>query len=189
VRALLSWGVVWICALGFALLVDKGVTHFSVPDYIWLSVNLTLFLYLLQRYVGQPMAAFLNTRGEGVAQELQNAQKQVAEAEKMREDVARRLDEVEGEMRELKERAEREGEAEAARIAEQACEEEERFLRRVEEEIGRREVETRTRLAEDAAELTAQLARELLQREMTDEDRRRVLDRSLVALSALRDKG
>ena len=187
-RSLLSWGVVWICALGFALLVDKGVTHFSVPDYIWLSVNLTLFLYLLQRYVGRPMAAFLTTRGEGVAQELQNAQKQLAEAEKMREDVAGRLDEVEAEMRELKERAEREGEAEAARIAEQAREEEERFLRRVEEEISRREVETRTRLAEDTAELTAQLARELLQREMTDEDRRRVLDRSLAAMNVLRAK-
>ena len=187
-RPFLSWGVVWICALGFALLVDKGATHFSVPDYIWLSVNLTLFLYLLQRYVGRPVAAFLDTRGEGIAQELQNAKEQLAGAEKMREEVARRLDELEGEMRELKERAEREGEAEAAKIAEQAREEEERFLRRVEEELSRREAETKTRLAEDTAELTARLARELLQQEMTDEDRRRVLDRSLAAMGILGTK-
>ncbi|MFV2071087.1 MAG: hypothetical protein ACC742_00355 [Thermoanaerobaculales bacterium] len=187
-KSFLRWGVVWICALGFALLVDKGVTHFSVPDYLWLSVNLTLFLFLLQRYVGRPVAAFLDTRGEGIAQELENAKEQLVGAEKMREDVARRLDEVEEEMRKLKERAEQEAAAEAAKIAEQAREEEERFLRRVEEEIGRREAETRDRLAKDTAELTAQLARELLQQEMTEEDRRRVLDRSLAAMGVLGTK-
>ena len=57
------------------------------------------------------------------------------------------------------------------------------------EEITRREAETRTQLAQDTADLTAQLARELLQREMTDEDRRRVLATSLDALGDLKRSG
>ena len=80
------------------------------------------------------------------------------------------------------------GEAEVAAISEQTTIEEERFLRRVDEEISRREAETRDRLAQDTAELTALLARDLLEKEMTDEDRRRVFERSLEAMTTIRGK-
>jgi F0F1-type ATP synthase membrane subunit b/b' len=88
----------------------------------------------------------------------------------------------------MKERAATDGEAEVAKISEQTKIEEERFLRRVDEEISRREAETRTRLAQDTADLTAQLARELLEKEMTDDDRQRVLERSLEAMTTIRGK-
>ncbi len=188
-KGAVGWSLVWICALGFAILVDRGVSHLGIPDYIWLSVNLTVFLYILQRFVGRPMAAFLDSRREGIFQELERAQEQLVEAEGLRGEVTRRLEEVEEEIGRLKERAVSDGEAEGKRIAEQARQEEERFLRRVDEEITRREAETRTQLAQDTADLTAQLARELLQREMTDEDRRRVLATSLDALRDLKRSG
>ena len=66
-KPVVGWSLVYVCALIFAVVVDKGVTHLGIPDYIWLSVNLTLFLYLLARFVGQPMGAFLESRGEGIA--------------------------------------------------------------------------------------------------------------------------
>jgi F0F1-type ATP synthase membrane subunit b/b' len=80
------------------------------------------------------------------------------------------------------------GAAEAEEIAAQTKLEEERFLRRVNDEITRREAQTRAQLAQDTADLTAQLARELLENEMTDEDRRQVLERSLGAMKALEGK-
>jgi len=175
-------------ALVFALLVDKGVKHVGIPDYFWLSLNLTVFLYILQRFVGRPMAAFLETRREGIAEELQNARRQLEEADRLQVDVSKRLADVETEVAELKERATVDGEAEAGRISEQTKIDEERFLRRVGEEITRRESETRARLAQDTADLTAQLARDLLDREMTEEDRRKVLDRSLDAMASLEGK-
>ena len=52
--------------------------------------------------------------------------------------------------------------------------------------MSRREAETRQRLAQDTADLTAQLARELLEKEMTDEDRRHVFERSLEAMTTIR---
>jgi F-type H+-transporting ATPase subunit b len=187
-KAVLGWAVVYVVALVFAILVDHGVSHLGVPDYIWLSLNLTLFLYVLQRFVGRPLAAFLDTRREGIAEELENARRQLEEADHLQAEVTKRLSDLETEVAELKARAAEEGEAEAVKISEQTTVEEERFLRRVDEEISRREAETRQRLAQDTADLTAQLARELLEREMSDEDRRRVFERSLAAMTTLEDK-
>jgi len=184
-----GWGLVFVCALVFAILIDSGKKHIGIPDYIWLSLNLTLFLFVLQRFVGQPMAAFLDARREGIAEELRSARQQLEEADRLQSEVAKRLAEVENEVSQLKNRAAADGEVEAAEISKQAKNEEERFLRRVDEEITRREAETRTRLAQDTADLTAQLARDLLDREMTDEDRRRVLERSLDAMRDLKGRG
>ena len=187
-KTIVGWALVFIVALGFALLVDKGVKHAGIPDYFWLSLNLTVFLYILQRFVGRPMGAFLETRREGIAEELENARRQLEEADRLQAEVSKRLADVEKEVAELKERATVDDEAESDRILEQAKIDEERFLRRVEEEISRREAQTRAQLARDTADLTAQLARDLLDREMTEEDRRRVLDRNLDAMTSLEGK-
>ena len=157
----------------------------GIPEGAWLFVNLAAFLFLLYWLVGRPISRFLESRRDGIAQELHEAQRKLAEAEELRGQVVRRLDEVEREVGELKERAEREGRAEAERIAEQAETEATRFLRRVDEEVTRRQAETRTMLAQETAALTAELAREILGREVQDADRARILDRSLDAMRSL----
>lgn len=186
------WIVVWLCFFGFTFVVDLGENAFGIPQsalpFLY-SINLTLFVYLIYRYVGRPIGATLEARREGIVEELKNARKQLEEADQMQAEVSRRLDEVEREVDELRERSAADGAAEAQEIAEQAKADEGRFLRRVEDEISRREAETRTRLAEDAAKLSAQMARDLLNREMTDEDRQRVLDKSLEAMSRLEGEG
>jgi F-type H+-transporting ATPase subunit b len=184
-KGVIGWGLTFVVALVFAILVDEGVTHLGIPDYIWLAVNFTLFFYLLARFVGRPVLAFLETRRLGIGEELERARQQLVEADALRTDVERRLAGVEAEVEALRQRASDDSREEAERIAEQTRRDEERFLRRVEDEIARREAETRSRLAHDTAELTAQLARELLQQEMSDADRRRVFERSLDAMGAL----
>jgi F-type H+-transporting ATPase subunit b len=162
-----------------------GGSYFGIPDQVWLFLNLALFLFLLYRFVGRPISQFLDSRRDSIARELEEARRKIDEAEQLRAQVVARLEQVEGEINELKERAEREGRAEAARIEEQAAEEEQRFLSRVEDEISRRQQETRTILARETAALTTQLAKELLDREITDADRQRVLERSLAAMHDL----
>jgi F-type H+-transporting ATPase subunit b len=184
-RAVVGWGLVFVCALIFALLVNNGAKHLGIPDFIWLPVNLTLFLYILQRYVGRPMSAFLEARRESIAEELATARTQLEEADRLQAEMKKRLADIEKEIAEINARAEADGRAEAERIAAQTTLDEERFLKRVADEIGRRETETRARLAQDTADLTAQLARDLLSRDMTDADRRRVFDRSIEAMRHL----
>jgi F-type H+-transporting ATPase subunit b len=184
-KVVVGWALVFVSLLIFALLVDNGAKHIGIPDYIWLPVNLTLFLYILQRYIGKPMSSFLDARREGIAEELATARTQLEEADQLQADMKKRLADIEGEIAQIQARAEVDGAAEAERIAEQTRLDEERFLKRVDDEIGRREVETRARLAQDTADLTAQLARDLLSRDMTEADRRRVFDRSLGAMRQL----
>ncbi len=190
-KSLVSWLVVWLCFYGFTFFVDLGENRFGVPESalpFLFSLNLTVFSYLLYRFVGKPIGSFLEARREGIGEELENARRQLEEADRVQAEVSKRLADVENEIAELRARAASDSEAEADRIAEQAKIEEERFLRRVDEEITRREAETRIRLARDTADLTAQLARDLLDREMTDEDRRRVLERSLDAMHDLKGR-
>jgi len=168
-KRIFGWGLIFVCALGFAILVDTGMKHLGVPDYIWLG-------------------AFLEARSQGIVEELENARRQLEEADSLQADVSRRLSELEDEIAQLETRALSEGQAEAAAIEEQTKQEEARFLSRVDEEITRREAEARARLAQDAADLTAQLARDLLKSEMTDEDRHRVFERSLDSMRGLEGK-
>lgn len=167
---------------------EGGARHLGIPDAVWLPLNLVVFLALLYWLVGRPISRFLESRREGIAQELAEAKRKLEEAEELRSQVVRRLGEVERELSELRDRAERDGRAEAERIAAQAEAETERFLRRVDEEVTRRQAETRALLAQETAALTAELAREILGREVQDADRARVLERSLDAMRSLQGR-
>jgi len=167
---------------------EGGASHLGIPDAVWLPLNLAVFLGLLYWLVGRPISRFLESRREGIAQELKEAERKLAEAEELRSQVVHRLAEVEREVSELRERAERDGRVEAERIAEQAQAETERFLRRVDEEVARRQAETSALLAQEAAALTAELARDILGREVKDADRARVLERSLDAMRSLQGR-
>lgn len=184
-KTVFGWALAFVCLLIFSLLVDTGGKHLGIPDFLWLPVNLTLFLYILHRYIGRPMSAFLDARREGIAEDLAKARTQLEEADRLQDEMNKRLGDIEGELADIKARAEADGAAEAQRIADQAKLEEERFLKRVDDEIARREAETRAQLAQDTVDLTAQMARELLSREMTDADRRRVFERSVAAMRQL----
>jgi len=164
----------------------SGETTLGIPDVIWKTVNLIVFLAVLGHFVGRPIARFLDSRRQGIQKELEDSRRKLAEAEDLRVQVVARLDDVEREVAELRERALQEAAAEADRIREETSHDEERFLRRIEDEIGRRTAESRQRLAEDTAALTAELAHGLLEREITGEDRARLLQRSLEALEHLK---
>ena len=187
--------VTWILAFVVFAVLAFFIAEPSAPGFLpetvtrlLLAANLTLFLYLLYRLVGRPIDASLEARGGEITDELNEARDKLAEAEKLRTEVRERLDKVETEIVEMRERAEAQGRAEAEKIDTQAREDETRFMRRVDEQIDRRQEETRQQLARDTAELTAQLTKELLAKVMTERDQERVLARSLDALEALPEK-
>lgn len=184
----LIWVVAFVVFAVLAFLVDHGETKLGVPVWVWLALNLTLFLYLLNRFVGQPLNQGLESHGEEIKSQLAGARTKLAEAELLRAEVRERLDKVEAEVLEMQERADTQGRVEAEKIDAAAREEEVRFMQRVDDQIARRQVETRAQLAQDTAELTAKLTKELLAKTMTSDDQQRVLVHSLDALSDLKGK-
>jgi len=188
VKDKLVWVVAFVVFAVLAFLVDHGETKLGIPVWFWLALNLTVFLYLLNKYVGKPISASLEQQGEDVKTSLAEARDKLAEAEKMRAEVRARLDKVEAEVLEMQERSQAQGAAEAEKIDAAAREEESRFMQRVDDQIARRQAETREQLAKDTAELTARLTKGLLAKTMTPEDQQRVLVDSLDALSDLKGK-
>jgi F-type H+-transporting ATPase subunit b len=191
VKDKLIWLVVFVVLAILAFLIDEP----SGPAFLagsvkrlLLAANLTLFLWLLNRFVGQPINASLAARQSSIHTELAQARNKLAEAERLRAEVDERLAKVETEVAEMRQRAEEQGRAEAEKIDAQARDEEARFMKRVDEQIARRQNETRQQLARDTAALTAQLTKELLSSTMTEADQQRVLVRSLDALATVADK-
>jgi len=191
VKDKLFWALAFVVFLIFAFLIDEPQNPSFLPSTairVLLAANLTLFLYLLNRFVGQPINETLKARGEDVKTELAEARKKLVEAEALRLEVRERLAKVETEVMEIQQRSEALGKTEAEKIDAQAHEDEARFMRRVDDQIARRQAETREQLAKDTAALTEQLTKELLKSTMTEKDQQRVLDRSLGALENLPDK-
>ena len=182
------WILLFFLMLPLAWLVDSEGTKLGIPIFVWLPPNLTVFLFVLARLVGKPMAGFLDARKESIHTQLEQAKEKLSQAEELKSEVLARLDSVENEVGAIQERAEERGRAEAEKIAEQSEREQERFLQRVNEEIGRRYTETQEALAKDTADLTAQLAKDLLVDGMTDADRARVMSQSIAALRAIEEK-
>jgi F-type H+-transporting ATPase subunit b len=191
VKDKIFWALAFVVFLIFAFLIDEPHNPAFLPSAairVLLAANLTLFLYLLNKFVGQPINETLKTRGEDVKANLAEARDKLAEADKLRAEVSERLAKVEAEVVEMQERAEALGKSEAEKIDAQAREDEARFMHRVDDQIARRQAETRLQLAKDTAALTAQLTKDLLAKTMTDEDQQRVLTHSLGALENLPDK-
>jgi F0F1-type ATP synthase membrane subunit b/b' len=191
VKDKLFWVLAFVVFAILAFLIDPPQNPTFLPanvTRVLLAVNLTVFLYLLHRFVGQPISQSLEARNEDIKATLAEARDKLSEAEKLRGEVRDRLDKVEAEVAEMYERAEAQGKAEAEKIDVQTREDETRFMRRVDEQIARRQVETRQQLAQDTAALTAQLTKELLSATMTDKDQQNVLARSLAALENVREK-
>ena len=184
-KRLVPWILIFLSSLVFTFFVDLGGNFFGLPDVavqVLFAANLTLFLWLLARFAGRPIVGALDARRDGIGEELELAKTRVQEAEDLRREVQQRLGQVEDEVAELKDRAERDGQAEVEEIERQTAGDEERFLKRIDEQITRREAEAKENLAKETSALTAQLTKELLQKELSDADRSRVLDSSLEAM-------
>jgi len=185
VKGLVPWILIFLSSLVFTFFVDLGGNFFGLPDVavqVLFAANLTLFLWLLARFAGRPIVGALDARRDGIGEELKLAKTRVQEAEDLRREVQQRLGQVEDEVAELKDRAERDGQAEVEEIERQTAGDEERFLKRIDEQIIRREAEAKENLAKETSALTAQLTKELLQKELSDADRSRLLDSSLEAM-------
>jgi len=164
------------------LLAEGGAEHaekfLGLPMWIWQSANLALFLYLLYRFVGRPLAGAFRKRQEAVEAERQEAERLKAEAERLSAEIRERLARLDGEIAAVAAQGRADGETERAALSARADQEGERVKREAGEEISRRVAAARIDLERIASGLVASSAVELLSREINDEDRRRLLEES-----------
>ncbi|HVS62924.1 MAG TPA: hypothetical protein VMT85_05375 [Thermoanaerobaculia bacterium] len=160
-------------------------TWFGLPRWVWATLNLIVFWGILLRLVLPLVRNYLDTRGKSIREELELARRQRAEAEGMRDQLARELEQLKAEMAAAAAQSEEEGERERQRILEQAAQDRDRIVQQTGEEITNRLSQAKIELVELTARLAAELAEEEVKRRITPEDRRRIFETSL---SRLREK-
>lgn len=168
------------------LLAEGGAEHaekfLGLPMWIWQSANLALFLFLLYRFVGRPLAAAFRKRQEAVEAERREAERLKAEAERLSGEIRERLSRLDGEIAAVAEQGRADGEAERAALVAQADQEAERVKRDAADEIARHVAAARADLEQVASGLVGSSAVEVLSREINAEDRRRLLEDSVERL-------
>lgn len=162
---------------------EHAATFLGLPLWLWQLANLALFLGALLYFVARPLAAMFRNRQLAVEERLREAKAMREEAAKLEAEVHARMARLDTEILEIRARGVTEGEAERATLGERADREVERVRREAEEEIGRRLTAAKQELRRTAADLTASTARGLLASQITEEDRRRLLEESVARLS------
>ncbi|MFH1177154.1 MAG: hypothetical protein V1750_07080 [Acidobacteriota bacterium] len=163
-------------------------TFLGLPRVVWYAANLIGFFGLLAYLLAKPMSQFFRTRREDISRSLAEAARQREEAVQLKAEMERKVAALAGEIESLRERLQREGERDRAQLEKQGEAEAARLLAQLDQEATRRVEAARASLAGEAAGVAAELARELLERELTPADRERLFQRALQRLGE-RNKG
>ena len=166
-----------------------GEGFLGLSPLFWKSANFILFFGLLFYLLVRPLSRFFHSRRTQIDAQMKESVRQQQEAERLREEMEQRIAALSGEVAALRERMLREGERERDDLQRQGDAEATRLVAQIELEARRRVEAARRDLAADAAEVAAQLALELLQREMTPEDRERIFRTTLDHLRARHEEG
>jgi F-type H+-transporting ATPase subunit b len=148
----------------------------GIPLPLWQLLNLVLFLAVLIYFVAKPMAAAFRNRQLEVEKRTKEAEHRRAEVDRLTREITERTVRLEKEIEEIRKQGIVDGESARAELVARADEEVARAGREAQEEIARRLLEAKAELRRSAAELTAERAAEILQREITADDRRRLID-------------
>lgn len=153
-----------------------GVEGLTPSDILINIVNIVILFLLLRAILYKPVSKFLRERREKVAGELTEAKKMKEEAEAMKAEYERKMKDVEEECKALL----RQGQIEADRKAEEILQEARRQADALLEDARVRAAEEKQRAMEEAraevSVLAAQLAAQLLQREISAADNDAIVD-------------
>jgi F-type H+-transporting ATPase subunit b len=183
-------GAAFLTLSPLALLAEEGEAHaekvLGIPQWIWQLANLILFFAVLIYLVARPITTAFRNRQLEVERRLQEALGRRAEAARFEADIQERMQRLEGEVEEIRRQGLADGESARRALEERAREEAERIRRESEEEIERRVAAAKSELRQVAAGLTAAAAKEILAREINEDDRRRLLADSVSQLEQAR---
>jgi F-type H+-transporting ATPase subunit b len=158
-----------------------GEAHHG-PNYVALAVNFAVFAGALVYFLRKPMKSFFAERKAGIAQSF-------AAAEAARRDTAARMAELDArlaaldaQVQDILTRAAEQAAAERDVLLEAARAEAARLLAQAEAQVSDLESESVRRLKVVAAELSVEVARDIIEKQLAPEDRSRFFERTLKGL-------
>ncbi len=145
---------------------------------VWLSVgrlfNLAVVVGILVWVARKPLANFYAARTQAIRERLAEALAARQEAEAKLAEMQARMSRLDDELREIREKAEKEAREEYERLVAAAARDAEKIIERAREEIEGMTRAAQKELMAHTAELSVRLAEEKIRREITPEDRSRL---------------
>lgn len=170
-----------------ALLLSGGAegpaTFLGLPYPFWQTLNFLGFIALVVWLLRKPMVQFFENRRLGVAETLRKAEEDRDRAQAVAREVGERLVKIEAEIEAMRLHAREQAEAEEKEIAARAVEEAERVAVRTRAELDARVRSARNELTAYAADLAVELARELVVKNVTPDDEKRLVAEGVKSLA------
>lgn len=155
----------------------------GVPSLAWQILNLGCFVALLWFLLRKPAAAFFGNRRTTVATTLVKADEDRRRAEALAKELAARLESIQTELLNLKTAVRHDAEAEHAALLVKSQADADQILARTRADLDNRVRSARAELTAYAGDLSVELARELLKKNVTAGDEKRLLDEGIASLS------
>ncbi|WP_339135436.1 MAG: ATP synthase F0 subunit B [Candidatus Electrothrix sp. GW3-4] len=161
------------------------VTGAKLKDLFWRAMNFAALVFLLVKFLAQPIAVSLGGRRREIQDELETMQVRRDEAEKSYKAFESRLVSMEDEMAELVEKAKARAEDEKARILAEAEAAAKDIQRQAEAAVQGTLAQAKSSLQAEIAEQAVVMAEELIVKNLTPEDQVTITEQYLERVGAV----
>jgi len=163
---------------------EAAATFLGQPLWIWQLINLVVFLGLLVWLLKKPVGAFFGDRRREVEETLRKAEENRKRAEELVVQIEGRLAKLDLDLAAIHEHAKTEAAAEQDDLLRQAEDESKKIVERARAEMETRVRHARKELTTFAGDLSVEIARDLLAKNVSHEDEDRLLREGLTSLAA-----
>jgi F-type H+-transporting ATPase subunit b len=192
-RLLARWvvGLAWIapvCASEGAESASKGGNALITPEIgliFWTVVTFLALLFVLSKFAWGPIIGAMNAREEGIKNDLENARKELDDAQRLLEEHRGLVNLARRERAEAVEAGRRDAERLKADILEEARKQREQLMKQADAQIAAGLRQARSELKGVAADLAIQVAGKLMAKNLDDATQRRLVDDYLADLERL----
>jgi len=160
-------------------LASGGAEHAEgglLPTWGWELFNFILLVAVLVYFARKPVQEFFQARRSTIASDIDEASRLLAEAERRNTEWQRRLTDLDRELDEIRATARRRAEEERERILAEAQDAAERIRRDAVAAVDQELRRAKDALRREAAELATDLAAGILEQQVGDSDRERLMD-------------
>ena len=161
-------------------------TYFGIPGWILKTINMLLFFGVLVWLVKKPLVDSFNARRNQIQTSLAEAKTRREKSDQLANDINARLSQIQGEVDSILARAREEGERQKQELLAAAEVEAQKILASAKSEAETRMKSAREELTAYARELATERARQLVEQNVTDADRKRLFEQSVSNISEVR---
>lgn len=157
------------------LATDEAHT-FNWRDVTYQAVNLTILLLVLVYYLKQPVKNFLIERRGIIGNEIDDAQKAIAEAKKIHAEYEEKLKHLDAEIKSLKDSIREQGELERKEILRQAEIASEKIRAEAKESLELESARARRAIQSQAITLAIDIAENLIKQNLSASDKDKMIE-------------